>query len=104
MLKTLRVYFWSSFITFILFLLVCASGLLVRLEKIEANNQNYSDSAYAVTPAAVNRLNLGAKYDSTNSNIIFRVYSSRATRIELYIYKNPYNYQENVKYVMVKDS
>ena len=31
--------------------------------------------------AAINAQNLGAKYDGTQSNITFRVYSSRATRI-----------------------
>jgi isoamylase len=50
------------------------------------------------------QLNLGAKYDVASSNITFRVYSSRATRIELYIYKQPAGVQESVKYVMTKDS
>ncbi len=58
----------------------------------------------APAPAAINSLNLGAKYDPTNTNISFRVYSSRATRIELYIYKYASGYQERVKYVMVKDA
>ena len=33
--------------------------------------------------AAINAQNLGAKYDGTQSNITFQVYSSRATRIEV---------------------
>ncbi|HEU0306571.1 MAG TPA: hypothetical protein VFR30_06345, partial [Lysobacter sp.] len=37
--------------------------------------------------AAINAQNLGAKYDGTQSNITFRVYSSRATRIEVWLYK-----------------
>ena len=35
------------------------------------------------TRAAIDTQHLGAKYDDTRSNITFRVYSSRATRIEL---------------------
>ncbi|MBI3650740.1 MAG: glycogen-debranching protein [Acidobacteria bacterium] len=53
---------------------------------------------------AINSMNLGAKYDATNSQITFRVYSSRATRIELYLYKTAFGAQEQVKYVMVKDA
>jgi hypothetical protein len=36
--------------------------------------------------AAINADGLGASYDSTQSNVIFRVYSSRATRIEVDVY------------------
>jgi glycogen operon protein len=36
--------------------------------------------------AAINTNQLGAAYDATNSNITFRIYSSRATRIELDLY------------------
>jgi len=47
---------------------------------------------------------LGAQYDSTQANINFNVYSSRATRIELYLYKTAYGAQEAVKYVMTKNT
>ncbi len=47
---------------------------------------------------------LGAQYDSTQANINFNVYSGRATRIELYLYKTPYGAQEAVKYVMTKNT
>jgi isoamylase len=47
---------------------------------------------------------LGGQYDATESNITFRVYSSRATRIEVYLYKSPSGVQEAVKYVMTKDA
>ena len=47
---------------------------------------------------------LGAQYDSTQSNINFNVYSARATRIELYLYKTAYGAQEVVKYVMTKNT
>lgn len=54
--------------------------------------------------AAINSQNLGAKYDATQANITFRVYSSRATRIEVWIYKTAAGAQETVKYVMTKDA
>ncbi len=54
--------------------------------------------------AAINPQNLGAKYDATQANITFRVYSSRATRIEVWIYKTAAGAQETVKYVMTKDT
>ncbi|MCI4566657.1 isoamylase [Lysobacter sp. CFH 32150] len=54
--------------------------------------------------AAINAQNLGAKYDGTQSNITFRVYSSRATRIEVWIYKTPSGAQELVRYVLTKDA
>ncbi|HEX8434188.1 isoamylase [Archangium sp.] len=47
---------------------------------------------------------LGAQYDATKANINFNVYSSRATRIELYIYKTAQGAQEVVKYVMTKNT
>src|SRR5215472_15531109 len=39
--------------------------------------------------AAINAFGLGANFDSTQTNAIFRVYSSRATRIEVYLYAVP---------------
>ncbi|MFE8604261.1 alpha-amylase family glycosyl hydrolase [Archangium violaceum] len=47
---------------------------------------------------------LGAQYDATQSNITFRVYSSRATRIEVYIYKTPNGAQEAARYVLTKNA
>src|SRR5688572_2887053 len=54
--------------------------------------------------AAIDALQLGARYDGTQSNITFKVYSSRATRVEVWIYKYASGFQEKVKYVMVKDA
>ncbi len=54
--------------------------------------------------AAINPMNLGAKYDATAANITFRVYSGPATRVEVWIYKTALNAQERVKYVMTKDA
>lgn len=53
---------------------------------------------------AIDAHSLGARYDGTASNITFKVYSSRATRIEVWIYKYASGYQEKVNYVMVKDA
>jgi isoamylase len=58
----------------------------------------------APTHAAIDRQNLGAKYDATNSNIIFRVYSSPATRIELDVYAVSYGAPEVAKYVLTEDA
>ncbi|MDQ3270067.1 MAG: isoamylase [Pseudomonadota bacterium] len=58
----------------------------------------------ATAHAAINAQRLGAKYDATQANIDFRVYSSRATRIEVWIYKSPAGAQQVVRYVMTKDT
>ena len=47
---------------------------------------------------------LGAQYDASKSNLTFNVYSSRATRIEVYLYKTALNAQEVTKYVLTKGS
>ncbi len=54
--------------------------------------------------AAIDALALGGRYDGAQANINFRVYSSRATRIEVWIYKTASGAQEKVKYVMTKDA
>ncbi len=56
------------------------------------------------TQAAINSMNLGARYDASGSNIIFRVYSSRATRMDLYLYRVPTNVQESVTFGLTKNS
>ena len=58
----------------------------------------------APAQAAINALSLGGRYDATAANINFRVFSSRATRIEVWIYKTPAGAQEVVKYVMTKNT
>jgi glycogen operon protein len=42
-------------------------------------------SLSSAAAAAINALNLGARLDGTHSQVTFRVYSSRATRIDLYL-------------------
>ncbi|MGD9585086.1 MAG: glycogen-debranching protein [Lysobacterales bacterium] len=54
--------------------------------------------------AAINTQNLGARYDATQANINFKVYSSRATRVELWLYKAGAGAQERVRYVMSRDA
>ncbi|WP_255945828.1 alpha-amylase family glycosyl hydrolase [Streptomyces odontomachi] len=62
-------------------------------------------SAVAATAAAPTAgQNMGAHYDSTASHITFRVYSSRATRIEVYLYAAAYGSQEKVSYPLSEDA
>jgi isoamylase len=54
--------------------------------------------------AAINAYGLGASYDSTQSNVIFRVYSSRATRIEVDLYASPLNSPEVLSFPLSANS
>ncbi|MBW8810165.1 MAG: hypothetical protein JF591_15375 [Lysobacter sp.] len=54
--------------------------------------------------AAIDSQQLGARYDAGQANLDFRVYSSRATRIEVWLYKTPSGAQEVAKLVMTKDA
>jgi glycogen operon protein len=58
--------------------------------------------ALAGTPAlaAINPSKLGASYDAPKTNVTFKVYSSRATRIELYLYSSATGTAEKARYVM----
>lgn len=56
--------------------------------------------APAPSIAAIDASQLGARYDSTQSQLTFRVYSSRATRIELWLYASPSGSQEVARYAM----
>jgi glycogen operon protein len=48
--------------------------------------------------AAINSQHLGARYDTTNSNITFRAYSSRATRVEPDLFAVDYGAPEATAY------
>jgi isoamylase len=50
--------------------------------------------------AAINSMSLGASYNAGNTDITFRVYSSQATRIALYLYTAGYGVQESATYVL----
>jgi glycogen operon protein len=46
---------------------------------------------------------LGAAYDATGTNLTFRVYSSRATRLEVWIYATPFGEAEKAKFALSVD-
>lgn len=48
--------------------------------------------------AAINSMNLGASYNAQQTQITFRVYSSQATRVVLYLYSAGYGVQESATY------
>jgi isoamylase len=54
--------------------------------------------------AAINAYGLGGSYDSTQSNVIFRVYSSRATRIDVYLYASPMGSPEVLSFPLSANS
>ncbi|MBB5064121.1 isoamylase [Granulicella mallensis] len=58
--------------------------------------------AVLMTPAhaAINSMSLGASYNSSQTDITFRVYSSQATRMVLYLYSAGYGVQESATYVL----
>jgi glycogen operon protein len=55
-----------------------------------------------VAHAAINPNQLGARYDASKTNVTFNVYSSRATRIELYLYSSATGTAEKGRRVMTK--
>ena len=54
--------------------------------------------------AAINPNKLGAAYDATKANVTFKVYSSKATRIELYLYSAATGSAEKARYVMTNSN
>jgi len=58
--------------------------------------------AYVPGHAAINASGLGAAYDVGQTSINFKVYSSRATRIELWLYAAGTGQAEKLKVVMTK--
>ncbi|MFC5513391.1 glycogen debranching protein [Massilia jejuensis] len=54
--------------------------------------------------AAINPNKLGAAYDATKANVTFKVYSGKATRIELYLYSTATGTAEKARYVMTNTS
>jgi isoamylase len=59
-------------------------------------------AAPTMTPAhaAINSMSLGASYNAQKTNITFRVYSSQATSMVLYLYSAGYGAQESATYVL----
>src|SRR3984893_7981811 len=66
----------------------------------------FASLAAPIAPAhaAIDAQNLGAKYNATKTEITFRVYSSRATRIELDLYALNYGAPAVAKYVLTEDA
>ncbi|MEV7179052.1 isoamylase [Kitasatospora sp. NPDC093679] len=58
----------------------------------------------SVPAAAATSQALGARYDGTGTSIDFRIYSSRATRIELYLYAAASGSQEAARITLTKDA
>jgi len=54
----------------------------------------------APAQAAINSMSLGASYNAQKTSITFRVYSSQATRLALYLYANGYGAQEAATYTL----
>jgi isoamylase len=52
--------------------------------------------------AQIDSMNLGAHYSSDGSSILFRVYSSQATQINLYLYSAGYGVSESAVYPMTQ--
>ncbi len=61
--------------------------------------------AASIVPAraAIDAQHLGARYDAASDYIVFRVYSSRATRIELCLYAASYGAPELATYVLARE-
>ena len=57
----------------------------------------------ALAQAAIDSRVLGARYGADGTQITFRVYSARATRMQVYIYKHASGAQERVAYVLTRD-
>ncbi len=54
--------------------------------------------------AAINASQLGASYDATQANVTFKVYSGRATHIEVFLYSTATGTAEKARYVLTLGS
>jgi glycogen operon protein len=52
--------------------------------------------------AGIDTQTLGGRYDGTQSNVTFRVYSSRAIRIDVYVYASPTGAAEKASYPLTE--
>jgi isoamylase len=53
--------------------------------------------------SAIDENLLGARYNADGTKITFRLYSSRATRVELYIYRDPMDSEEIARYKLIRN-
>jgi isoamylase len=58
----------------------------------------------ALALAKIDRLGLGARFDASGSQLTFRVYASRATHIELYLYAQPTGANEDARIPLDRDN
>lgn len=75
----------------------------MKYSKILAAVLVFASLAVATTKpahAAINSMNLGASYNSSQTAITFRVYSSQATEMKLYLYSAGYGAQESAIYIL----
>ncbi len=64
-----------------------------------------SGTNYAVwTGRPYNAQSLGARYDALAENVTFKVYSSQATRIDVYVFSNPMAEPEKAAFTMTLDA
>jgi isoamylase len=60
---------------------------------------------FAISAAgAIDELKLGARISDDQSSVSFRIYSSRATKIDLYLFKQPTNEPEVARIPLTKDA
>jgi glycogen operon protein len=52
----------------------------------------------------LNRLNLGARFDASGNNVSFRVWSGAATRVELWLYAQPFGVPEAMRVTLTRDT
>src|SRR5215216_5018610 len=62
--------------------------------------------AWTLAPAdaAIDSQHLGARYDEVGSKIVFRIYSSRASRVELYLYADANASPAVASYLLTRDA
>jgi glycogen operon protein len=81
---------------------VAGAAALLALAGAGLPGAGSASAAAAAAPTAGQ--NMGARYDATGANIVFRVYSSRATRLAVYLYAAAYGSQENVSFPLTVDA
>ena len=73
------------------------------MEEVEGETGDWADESSDLFTASSSGP-LGAHYNAAQTQVDFRVYSSRATRIELYVYAQAFGADEVASYVMTKDA
>ena len=88
----------------ILLIIVLIGAFNYLMLEASANSQQIKNAGNTQYNVTANPSQLGAYYDANKTNITFRVFSSRATRIEVYLYSSATGTQEKAKYVLTKNS